>query len=100
MDVESEDKKSMETKRVTWWIMGGIAALGLIGLSASINSTLSRISGLESGANVRAERLRTLEVQFIESDKYSIGRDGDLKLRLARIEEKVDSLDRKVSKLP
>lgn len=97
---EMTKASSGSSKAVTWWIMGLIAAGSMFGASSAITSFYSRVAELERTSNARAERLRSLEVQFEAGDRYASGRDIDLKTRLSRIEEKVDALNLKVSRLP
>lgn len=86
--------------KVLWWIMALILACSMFGASTAITSFYNRIAAIEVLGAARSERLRTLEVQFEATDRYAASRDLDLKSRLARIEQKVDDLNQKVSKLP
>ena len=94
------DKSHREGHKVLWWMMSIISAAAIFGFSTAITSFYSRVATLENASASRSERLRSLEVQFEAADRYMAARDGDLKTRLSRIEQKVDDLNLKVSKLP
>ena len=81
-------------------MMGLVGSVLVLACGALIASNFTRLNNIEVILSVRGERLRAIEVQLVEQNKYETSRDGDLKSRLSRIEMKLDSLDAKVSKLP
>ena len=78
--------------KVTWWIMGVVGGLAIMGVGGFTAGLSQRVSVHDATLAARGERIATLEVKAQAMDM----RGTAIEARLQRIEDKMDKIAERV----